>query len=307
MPKELVLIDCDGAIDDFLAAILLLRASEIEVLGVVVTPADCYIKSAISVTRKILDLMGRFDVRVAESTVRGINAFPDIYRRDCLIIDRFPILNQTDRIRTPLVAKSGQDFTIEVLKQAPEPVTLMVTGPLTTLATALEIAPEIEAKIKKIVWMGGAIAVNGNVEKIYAPEHDGSAEWNVYWDAIAALQIWQTRIEIVLCPLDLTNTVPVTDEFTDRLAKNRRYPLSDLAGLCYALAATQDYYCWDVVAAAYLDRPDLYQMSEKETNIVTEGKSQGRTILEAGGRNIKVMEKVDRESFFNYLLQRFSA
>jgi len=307
MSKELVLMDCDGAIDDFLAAILLLRAEAVKVLGIVVTPADCYIKSAVSVTRKILDFMARYDVPVAESTVRGINPFPDIYRKDCVIIDRFPILNQTDKIRTPLVDRSGQDFIIEVLQKAPEPVTLMVTGPLTTVATALEVAPEIETKIKKIVWMGGAIAVNGNVEKLYAPEHDGSAEWNVYWDPIAAFNIWQTQIPIVLCPLDLTNTVPVTDEFIDRLAKNRRYPLSDFAGLCYALATTQDYYCWDVVATAYLDRPQFYQLGSKETSIVTSGPASGKTIIQPGGKKIEIMEKVDRASFFDYLLTQFSA
>ena len=308
MSKELVLMDCDGGIDDFLAVILLLRAEAVKVLGIVVTPADCYIKSAVSVTRKILDLMARYDVPVAESTVRGINPFPNIYRRDCVIIDRFPTLDEKETIRTPIVEKSGQDFIIEVLQKAPEPVTLMVTGPLTTVATALDFVPKIETKIKKIVWMGGAIAVNGNVEKMYAPEHDGSAEWNVYWDPIAAFKIWQTQIPIVLCPLDLTNTVPVTEESIDRLAKNRRYPISDLAGLCYALARTQDYYCcWDVLATAYLDRPQFYQVSQKETNIVTTGASLGRTFIQPGGKKIEIMEKIDRESFVNYLLQQFSA
>jgi purine nucleosidase len=40
---------------------------------------------------------------------------------------------------------------VRVLRSVPEPVTLMVIGPLTTVAVALEKAPDIEAKIKKIV------------------------------------------------------------------------------------------------------------------------------------------------------------
>lgn len=307
MSKELVLMDCDGGIDDFLAIILLMRIEAIKVLGIVVTPADCYIKPAVSATRKILDLMGAEDTPVAASTVRGINAFPALYRRDCVVIDRFPILNEKKQIKTTLVEKSGQDFTIDVLRNAPTPVTLMVTGPLTTLATAIETAPDIIGKIKKIVWMGGAIAVKGNVEKNFAPEHDGSAEWNVYWDAIAAFKIWQTPLEIILCPLDLTDTVPVTPEFIDRLAKNRRYPLSDLAGLCYALASTQDYYYWDVLATTYLDRPEFYQLGDREITIVTVGASQGRTILQPGEKTVRVMEEVDRDSFFKYLLKQFAA
>jgi purine nucleosidase len=306
MSKKLILMDHDGAIDDFLATILLLTMEEVHLLGIIVTPADCYIQAALSVTRKILDLMGRSDVPVAESTVRGINPFPAIFRRDSVIIDNFPILNQEDTIRTPLVKESGQIFLANALQQAPEPVTLMVTGPLTTVATALELAPEIAAKIAEIVWMGGALKVPGNVEQEFALEHDGSAEWNVFWDPMAVERIWQTEIPLLLCPLDLTNTVPVTPEFIRQLAKQRRYPLCDLAGLCYSLAIPQDYYCWDVLATAYLARPQLYQIGEYETAIVTRGKSQGRTIIKPGGRPIRVLEKVDREGFATYLLQQWS-
>ena len=307
MTKKLVLIDHDGAIDDFLATILLMRMEAFQPLGAIVTPADCYIEPAVSVPRKILDLMECYEVPVAKSTVRGINAFPPIFRRDSVIIDRFPILNQTETIRTPLVEESGQVFTVKVLQEAPEPVTLIVTGPMTTVATALDLAPEIETKIKEIVWMGGALNVSGNVEKAFAPEHDGSAEWNVYWDPIAADRVWQTNIPIVLCPLDLTNNVPVTSKFTNRLAKQRHYPLSDLAGLCYALASPQDYYCWDIVATTYLARPEFYQVSERETTIVTTGMSQGRIKIQSRGRKIGVMETVDRERFFAYLLEQFAA
>ncbi|MGK7875219.1 MAG: nucleoside hydrolase [Xenococcaceae cyanobacterium] len=305
MSKKLVLMDHDGAIDDFLATILLMTMEEVQSLGVIVTPADCYIQAALSVTRKILDLMGREKVPVAESKVRGLNPFPPSFCRDSVIIDHFPILNEQETIRTPLVKESGQVFMVKVLREAPEPVTLMVTGPLTTVATALDLAPEIETKIKEIVWMGGALNVPGNVEKAFALEHDGSAEWNVYWDPIAADRIWQTEIPLVLCPLDITNTVPVTLEFIGQLAKQRRYPLSDLAGLCYSLAIPHNYYCWDILATAYLAHPEFYQVGEWETTIVTTGMSQGRTQIEPGGRKIQVMEKVDKVRFYAYLLQQF--
>jgi purine nucleosidase len=131
-------------------------------LGIIVTPADCYINAAISVTRKFLDLMGCHHIPVAESTVRGINPFPALYRRDSLIMDNFPILNQEDTIKTILVLETGQEFMVRTLNAASEAVTLMITGPLTTVATALEIDPTIEGKIKEIVWMGGALNVSGS-------------------------------------------------------------------------------------------------------------------------------------------------
>lgn len=304
--SKLVLMDHDGAVDDFLATILLMTMEQVRPLAIVVTPADCYISAALNVTRKILDLMKRSDVPVAESTVRGINPFPSSFRRDSIVIDHFPILNEQETICTPLVKASGQDFIVQVLRKTPEPVTLMVTGPLTTVAAALELAPEIADRIQEIVWMGGALNVPGNVEKAFAPEHDGSAEWNVYWDPIAAASVWQTEIPVILCPLDITNTVPVTPEFIAQLAKQRRYPLSDLAGLCYSLAMPQDYYCWDILATAYLAHPEYYQLRQWETIIVTKGQSQGRIKVESGGRKIKAMESVDKKRFLDYLLQQFS-
>lgn len=303
--KQLVLMDHDGGVDDYLATMLLMTMEHIQPLGIVVTPADCYIEPAVSATRKILDLMG-CDVPVAQSTVRGINPFPRIYRRDSFIVDHLPILNQSETIRTPLVPETGQDFMIRVLREAPDPVTLMVIGPLTTVAVALDAAPEIEVKIKQIVWMGGAINVPGNVEKSIEAGQDGSAEWNAYWDPISADRVWQTQINIVLCPLDLTNNVPVTSELVHQLGRQRHYPLSDLAGQCYALAIPQDYYFWDVLATAYLAHPEFYELREWETVIVTTGPSQGRTKLEPGGRKIWAMDQVDKSRFYAYILQQWA-
>jgi purine nucleosidase len=306
MSKQLVLMDHDGGVDDYLATMLLMTMDHIQLLGVVVTPADCYVQPAVSATRKILDLMGGTHIPVAESTVRGINPFPYLYRRDSFVVDHLPILNQSDRIITPLVSEPGQDFMVKVLREASEPVTLMVTGPLTTIATALDKAPEIEAKIQKIVWMGGALNVPGNVEKNWEPGQDGSAEWNVYWDAISAARVWQTQIEIIMCPLDLTNNVPVTSEIVRKMGQQRHYPISDLAGQCYALVIPQDYYFWDVLATAYLACPELYQLQEWETEIITCGPSQGRTKIVSGGRKIYAMDKVDKEAFYAYILQQWA-
>lgn len=306
MPKTPVLMDHDGAVDDYLAALLLLTMDHVEPLGIIVTPADCYIQPAVSITRKMLDLIGRSTVPVAESTVRGINPFPQLYRRDSLVIDCFPILNEQDEIKTPLLPESGQDFMVRVLREAIEPVTLLITGPLTTLAVALDAAPDIEAKIQQLVWMGGALNVRGNVAIDLEPGQDGSAEWNAYWDAEAIDRVWQTQIPIVMCPLDITNNVPVTPGFIRKLAKQRRYPLSDLAGQCYSLVIPQDYYFWDVLATAYLGQPEFFQLREWETAIVTKGRSQGRTKIEAGGRKIQALDSVDVDRFYAYILQQWA-
>src|SRR5262245_12899868 len=120
--KPLVLFDHDGGVDDYLATMLLMTFEHVQVLGVVVTPADCYVNASVSATRKILDLMGRSEVPVAESTVRGLHPFPREYRRDSICIDHFPNLNERENITTPLVKETGQQFVADQLRAAPRPV-----------------------------------------------------------------------------------------------------------------------------------------------------------------------------------------
>jgi purine nucleosidase len=306
MADNLVLMDHDGGVDDYLSTALLLTMEHLQVLGIVVTPADCYIEPAVGATRKLLDLMERSDIPVAESTVRGLNPFPRAFRRDSFTIDHLPILNETGTVHAPLAAETGQAFMVRVLHEAPEQVTILSTGPLSTIAAALELDPSIEYKIKELIWMGGALIVPGNVDKIMEGGQDGSAEWNVYWDPPAAYRVWQTDIPITLCPLDITNNVPVTSQFVHTIARNRRYPLSDFAGQCYALVTHQDYYFWDVLATAYLGRPDLFELRTWETAIIPDGPSMGRTVVQPGGKKIKALDSVKTEEFYEYILKAWA-
>jgi purine nucleosidase len=301
-----VLLDHDGGVDDYLATALLMTMDHIEPVGVVVTPADCYVKAAVSATRKLLGLLGRASIAVAESTVRGVNPFPRLFRRDCFTIDLLPILNEHDDRRAPLAAEPGQRFMAQRLAEAPEPVTLLVTGPLTTVAAALDLAPEMERNVREIVWMGGALHAPGNIDPIIEGGQDMSAEWNAYWDPPAVDRVWRTGIPLTICPLDLTNHVPVTPDFVRRLSRERKYPLYDFAGQCYALVMHQDYFFWDVLTTAYLGRPDLFEVRSWETVILTEGPSQGRTKVEEGGRTIQALHAVDVDGFYAYILRQWA-
>lgn len=302
MAKQPVVFVHDGGVDDYLSTVLLFTMAHVNVLGIAVTPADCYIEPAVSATRKILDLMGIQGVSVARSDVRGINPFPRIFRRDSFTIDHLPILNQKEEIRAPLAPENAPEFIVKILRAQKEAVTILETGPLTTVAAALDLAPEIESKIKEIVWMGGALNVRGNVDPIMEGGQDRTAEWNVYWDPFGAARVWATKIPIIMCPLDLTNHVPVTSAFLKQLGKQYKYPLSDFAGQCYALVVHQDYFFWDVLTTAYIGHPEYFTLKEYETEIITTGPSQGRTLVKPGGKKIRAMDTVDLNKFYAYVL-----
>jgi len=120
---------------------------------------------------------------------------------------------------------------------------------------------------------------------------------------VAAARVWQTKIPITTCPLDITNHVPVTSAFLKQLGRQYKYPLSDFAGQCYALVVHQDYFFWDVLTTAYIGHPEYFTLKEYETEIITEGTSQGRTLVKLGGRKIKALDSVDLPKFCAYILE----
>ncbi|KAG2493866.1 hypothetical protein HYH03_008082 [Edaphochlamys debaryana] len=290
-----IIFDHDGGIDDFVTLLLLLsRPADVKLLGITILDADCKIDLAVNTTLKILYTLGFRDVPVAASSLQGANPFPELWRWSplrrvpyCRTVDVQPLINgmrpeelEPQRVKTP-----GEDFLAELLLAQPEPVTLVSTGPLSNVAHVLTRYGEAAAsKIKKIYWMGGALRAHGNV---VAPGHDGTAEWNAYWDPEAVGAVWRSRVPLVLVPLDATNAVPVTPDLVYRFGPQSDSRYSVLAGIIWSKVISwvyerphEPYYAWDTLTAACVLRPGLCEVEETvETYAVTEGRSQGRTAL----------------------------
>jgi purine nucleosidase len=303
-PTE-VFFDHDGGLDDFLSLLILLSYDQIRLLGISITPADTLIEGALPATRKILALAGRSDVVVAGGTLEGPNPFPLSWRLDCLKVNDLPVLNQQREMTPPAGEVPGQQLLAETLKSAAEPVTLLMTGPLTNLAWALERYPDVEGKIAEVVFMGGALEVDGNVRQ---PGHDGTAEWNLYWDPPAAKRVFESSLPLTMFSLDVTDRLPVTDEFRRAFGTQYEYPFSAAAGTMWAmtsgweLATGLPYFCWDTLTTSYLSAPELCTFREVRCDVVPEGPSQGRTMVTPGGRPVKVAADVDPGRFYQHCL-----
>ncbi len=305
-PKRTVLFDQDGGVDDLLSLIFLLAMPHIDLAGVVVMPADSFLRPAVSSTLKILRFFDRSDVEVCPGVLPGVHTFPRNWRTQPYPIDALPILNDSNQVLPPALSEPGHEFLARKLRQAGGPVTVLVTGPVTNLAAALTAEPELAGRIEEVIWMGGALGVPGNVIDY---EHDGSAEWNAYWDPPAVLRLWQSAAPVTLFPLDATNQVPVTSDFLQRLARQRRYPLSDLAGQCWALtvgvlpAYEYVYHMWDTLTTGYLGAPHLISFRQAQTEVIATGPSAGQIREVEGGRAIRAAHKVQVEEFLTYTLE----
>ncbi|MED1115982.1 nucleoside hydrolase [Bacillus paramycoides] len=297
----------DGGVDDLVSLFLLLQMDNVELTGVSVIPADCYLEPAMSASRKIIDCFGKSSIEVAASNSRGKNPFPKDWRMHAFYVDALPILNEFGKVITPTSAKPAHHHIIETLLQTDGKTTLLFTGPLTDLARALYEAPVIEEKIERLVWMGGTFRTAGNVHE---PEHDGTAEWNSFWDPEAVAHVWGAKIKIDLVTLESTNQVPLTLDVRERWAKGRKYIGVDFLGQCYAMvpplvhfSTNSTYYLWDVLTTAFVGNNDLAKTQTINSIVHISGPSQGRTVETANGRPVNVVYDVKRDLFFDYITE----
>ncbi|AJY75302.1 nucleoside hydrolase [Paenibacillus beijingensis] len=299
----------DGGVDDLVSLFLLLQMENVELIGVSVIDADCYVEPAVSASRKIIDRFGAKRsggrLEVARSNSRGKNPFPKEWRMHAFYVDALPILNESGHVETPLAAFPAHKDLISKVSASDKPVTLLFTGPLTDLARALDEAPELENNIAKLYWMGGTFLPDGNVAE---PEHDGTAEWNAFWDPEAAARVWESGIEIEMVALESTNKVPLTLDVRAQWAHKRRFEGIDFVGQCYAMvpplvhfATNSTYYLWDVLTTVIIGRPGLVRSRSAICAVIPDGPSQGRTVETPDGRPVNVVEDVDAEAFFAYM------
>lgn len=306
-----VYLNHDGGVDDLVSLYLLLKMEDIELVGVGVIEADCYLAPAVSASKKIIQKFGKErdqKIRVASSSSRGVHPFPKEWRMHAFMVDALPILNEHTPINIEDSPYEAHEDLIHILKSSTEKVDLLFVGPLTDLARALDKDPSIEEKIGKLYWMGGTFLEKGNIEE---PEHDGTAEWNAFWDPFAVKRVWQSSIQIELVALESTRMVPLTLDIRDMWAKNRRYEGVDFLGQCYAFVpplthfvTNSTYFLWDVLTTASLGKEELVKREVVYSDIITKGASKGRTIKldrEQGGRPVDLVYHAYRDEFFEYI------
>lgn len=308
-PKKRVIFDHDGGVDDLLSLVLLLTMDNIDVVGVTITPADCFLEDATETTLKILSLFQRSDIPVAKGDLYGVNPFHYDWRAQPKMLNALPAILATPLDTSPLVEQSAKEFIADSIAASAEPITVLMTGPCSNLVAAIDSNKAIKDNIEQIIWMGGAVNVVGNVAM---HNHDNSAEWNVYWDPFAAKRLFELELTIKLVALDATNCLPIDKAFLSLIAAQRHFPLSELAGQFWATtvaaipAYEYTYHLWDVMATSILElSEDAVQFETMELAVATTEPSQGRTYAAPGnGQWVDVAVSADRDKVLDYVLQK---
>jgi len=312
--KEPVIFIGGGTIDDHVASLLQFTMENIDFRGSLITNSDCLYSYALQNQWRIQTAVNvRYPITLSDA--RPWNPFPMEYRRDSLKTYTSEVLKDySDNPQWPAQYLSGEKFLLDQLTDAikeKRPVTLLITDPLTPLVTVLRENRHLEKGIRRVIWMGGAIDVPGNLDPNTLPKElaNPKAEWNVYWDPYATDWIFRnTRFPLIVFPLDVTDQAKLTEEFLTALkAQSEQYRYSRLVAGIYRLVEGQPYFeMWNSMTSVDLARPEIFEKPERmKLAVETEGYLQGAITRSDTGREAEVVLNLkDPNAFYQYVLER---
>lgn len=311
MTPQKIIIDTDPGQDDAVAILLALASpEEIEVLGITAVAGNVPLSLTESNARRVCELAGHPEVKVFAGCDRPMGrplvTAEHVHGETGLNGPTLPDPTM------PLQAQHGVDFIIETLRnEAAGTITLCPLGPLTNIATAFEKAPDIVAKVKQIVLMGGAYFEVGNITP--------TAEFNIYVDPQAADIVFKSGVSIVVMPLDVTHKALVTP-----LRNEAFRTIGNRVGT--AVAEMTDFFerfdkekygsegapLHDPCVTAYLIKPELF--SGRHINVEIETQSEltmGMTVADWWGvtdrtPNALFIGDLDADGFFQLLTERIA-
>lgn len=264
------MFDTDSGLfgDDGAALVMLLRSpSQVSVQGITIVPGNVWAPQGAEYMFHILDLVKRSNLTVAlgadgplihtaamakESERRwGTLSYIGAFAQDSSVSSAPGFKLSTRKPRRDAV-----NLLISEIEKHPGEITVLALGPMTNIALALRMRPEIETKIKRIVFMGGNIRVPGNASN--------AAEFNFWFDPEAARIVLRSRIpKKMMFALDICNLARIRKPEFDQIA-NAHTPVTDLyredlgnryPGFLKKPDATANM--WDTLAAAYLLDPEF--------------------------------------------------
>jgi len=281
-----IVIDCDPGHDDAIAILLALASPEVRIETVTVVAGNVPVDLAAANARRILAVAAPTPmppvIRGAEAPLkRSLVTAGHVHGQDGLgNLDRF--VDRGGRLRYPeppppkppsmVEARSAAEAILETVDRWGPELTVVALGPLTNLAAAAALDARRLARAGRVVVMGGAVTVAGNVTP--------AAEFNFFVDPEAAAQVLEAGLAVELIPLDVTRRVVLAQAvLTERL---RRCPDDRIARFIldftlhgFAFGASQEgggIVLHDPLAMAVALDPSLVTFEPMSVEVECEGK-----------------------------------
>lgn len=174
----------------------------------------------------------------------------------------------------------SEKIICDEVRAHPDQVTILCLGPLTNVARAFQRDPSLAGVLDRLIIAGGSWEGVGDVTP--------SAEFNMHYDPVSAMQVFQSPTTKTLIPLEVTRRVALTLDFVEELPDE-----SSRAGLLlrklvpFAFRAHrrtlghERIRLEEVVAVIAALHPELFETAEMQGDVETQGElTVGATIFE---------------------------
>lgn len=201
-----LLHDCDPGNDDALAILAALGSPEIDLVAVTTGAGHLAADRTVRNAAIALAAAGAADTPVFAGA-------PGPLVRERLIAKRLDGVDGLDRARADLPAapiESGRSSAQAIIDFAMSEPDLVVatTGPLTNLALALRLRPEIADRLARVVVLGGAWGLGNKTP---------AAEWNILCDPEAAHVVLSSGVPLTFTPIDAAAQVPISADLVQEV------------------------------------------------------------------------------------------
>jgi purine nucleosidase len=300
--KRTVIIDTDPGMDDAIAILFALASPEFDVAAITTVAGNIGVDRTTRNAGRLLAVMQREDVPVvagADAPLEGQGITEEAIHGD----DGLGGVALPDPLRPPLDIPAHA-FIAQLLAERPAgSIDILALGPLTNLAHLQTSAPDAARRIGRIIAMGGAVEVHGNV----GPR----SEFNLACDAKAAAIVLGSGLEVTLIPLDVTRKVRADRAYLDRLRGGGSIPgrlSAELIDAYFADAAQRESRpLHDPCVMLQALRPGLFQTQPMRLAVdCGTGEDRGALVPSNEVPPIDVAMTVDAEGALALLAERLS-
>jgi inosine-uridine nucleoside N-ribohydrolase len=274
--------------------LMLLQAPNVEVLGIGIVSGDGQVKASTEWTLRMLELTGHSKIPVAQGakfpllnskqetdwweSAFGVFGYKGAWNpqryHDPDVVPELPIGRPT----TKAIDKHAALFLIETIRKHPGEVVLWCGGPLTNVALALALDPELPSLTKELVLMGAGF----NVDKGGNHRVNGRREFNWWWDPEAVRMVMSASWKkITITPVDISVKTSLSEDIRAAIAKSSSPTAQYLTKYSRPGGGGGAAYMWDeIAAAAVIDPSIITEARQLKVNIdIDHGASYGQTIF----------------------------
>jgi len=197
---------------------------------------------------------------------------------------------------------------IRLANENPGELTLVAIGPLTNIAIATRLDPELPQKYKELIVMGGAIYAQGNTPNT-------ATEFNIYRDPEAAAIVFQNWTNITLSSWETTVAHPISEALLEELCQTPT-PLGNffnkitakIADFMQSIIGEKAMYAADAIAMAAAIEPSIITRAQNcHVHIERAGQyTRGQTIVDWHAHNglspnARIILELDAERFYELM------